>query len=129
MNRYQCIPCKRGPSEWNIWPLNPIFGLYCPTCKQPPTPAPDPETVVVVSLNGDSAWSDRGVVGRTLSCSSCPLAVYLKRHKGNLVVVRSDKIIARFGRKIETVAHTATTREFIGKFDNGAYPDLEAKEC
>ncbi len=56
MNRFQCKPCKRGPSEWNIWPYNLLFGLYCPTCKQAPTPVPEPETVVLVSLNSDTRW-------------------------------------------------------------------------
>ncbi len=64
MDRYECKPCKRGPSPWEIWPIRRSFAgfyqIYCPTCQCVPVPAVEPvlepETVVVLDLNGDFRW-------------------------------------------------------------------------
>lgn len=51
-DRYECRPCKQGPSVWRMWPIRlngRLFGeIYCDQCGRPPTRVDEPEVVQTV---------------------------------------------------------------------------------
>lgn len=51
-DRYECRPCKQGPSIRLLWPIrltNRLFGgIYCDRCGRAPTLVAEPEVVQTV---------------------------------------------------------------------------------
>lgn len=51
-DRYECRPCKQGPSVWSLWPIRRVSKfrcqIYCDRCGRAPTLVAEPEVVQTV---------------------------------------------------------------------------------
>jgi len=89
------------------------------------------------------ALKEAGIQGKRKSCSSCPIANYLKRELNyDHVVVGGDNGIdarpGRFQRQggahldegciYRDEPHTAATRAFVKQFDGGCYDSLTIRQ-
>lgn len=47
--RYECRPCKQGPSPLELWPIRLTNGtIYCDRCWRAPVRVAEPEVVQTV---------------------------------------------------------------------------------
>ena len=94
----------------------------------PPNPLREKVVRLLTDLGDDAetvatVLRAQGCVGTPFESMACPVAVYLQRagvdHRG----VGAHYVLV--GRQIVTVPRPVEA--FIDRFDDGAYPDLEAK--
>ncbi len=64
-----------------------------------------------------------GVKGNRQSCYHCPIAVYLKKATGDVVIVESTHAGIQY--KYDLVRLPVPVQQFIIDFDRGFYPELE----